>query len=130
MASWWWFLGDCFGRSQVIEQQDPGHIYWGQVSGLATCRDWKKLLGSTGIRPCLGCMWKPGSCVIRSWVAGAWRQYLVSNVLCQRKGEESCSRQLRSFLMLVTRGSGEPLNVTGVPSAEGVCVCPKLWIKF
>lgn len=49
-------------------------------------------------------------------MAGAWRQYLVSNVLLSRKGEESCSRQLRSFLMLVTRGSGEPLNVTGVPS--------------
>lgn len=29
MASWWWFLGDCFGRSQVIEQQDPGHISTG-----------------------------------------------------------------------------------------------------
>lgn len=74
---WWWFLDKCFGRSQVIGQQDPGH-----VSMLGASQD-QLLPRDSGRSP--GRHWPEASGEVRVWVqvrlvVGAQRQYVISSV--------------------------------------------------
>ena len=80
---WSWPPDDCLGRSRVIGQQGAGHVsVWGEMQGRLLPGDsggssgqfWQEALaGST-------CAFQELCHQVRL-VAGAWRQYVIRNVL-------------------------------------------------